>query len=676
MWRRRIALSTALVGVTFAWAVVGTSSAAANSWGLTGSQFQTGDGNLEVEEPASTYGAYDWDNLNNYRGDGDTSTAPDTFTVSMTNDKSTGALDDSFGNGTKEDTAVPTVVDGSIPPNKSDLREFGSWTERNSEGEFLHLFWSRVQDPSGTTNMDFELNAKSCPPLVQAPAVQPSRADCSTNGVTPVRSQGDLLITYDLSRGGTEAAIDLREWDGSLWQDDELTPGSALGSINTTAITSATALTGKTYSLRTFGEASVNLAELLDPTVCRSFGSAYLKSRSSDSFTSAVKDFIAPVGIDVSNCGSIKIEKRDDSRPPVAVAGATFAVYTNPASPATSQPVVQGETTLTTGVNAATTTVTMQVADPTRIPSYTALIRIDSEWMRITNRNDAAKTLTVERAANSRPTTPTTAAEHAANAKVEAVASCATSGSFDPTTGSGKVATCTLPNLLYGSYLVWETRAPTGYQVATGSQQATLGRTAPLAFVSFTNNRAPATISITKTDDSGNPLGGRVFVLYEDKDTSSTVTTGDILTPYSCTTTTSVTATTADPIGTCRITGILTSGAHVVREDPVPAGFGAAADWAVTIAAGGSYTPPTFVNPRHYTVIVLVCQEGDGTLYEGNVTLGSSTVKTPTVLPSAGPTVAQVCSSTGLAGITGKSVYPDKVKGTYAPSIVIPSPSA
>jgi hypothetical protein len=33
-----------------------------------------------------------------------------------------------------------------------------------------------------------------------------------------------------------------------------------------------------------------------------SFGRAYLKSRSSDSFTAAIKDFIAPIPINLSNC--------------------------------------------------------------------------------------------------------------------------------------------------------------------------------------------------------------------------------------------------------------------------------------------------------------------------------------------------------------------------------------
>ena len=53
-------------------------------------------------------------------------------------------------------------------------------TETGAGAKFLQLFWARVQNPSGTTNMDFELNQKSCDP-----AATPT--NCATNGknVTP-----------------------------------------------------------------------------------------------------------------------------------------------------------------------------------------------------------------------------------------------------------------------------------------------------------------------------------------------------------------------------------------------------------------------------------------------------------------------------------------------------------
>src|SRR5215204_4763287 len=113
-------------------------------------------------------------------------------------DKPTGANDDSFGNGTKEDTPVPSVVDGSIPPNKSDLLKFGAYLETNPAGtRFLNIFWHRVQEPSGTTNMDFEFNQSTV---------------TSSNGVTPVRTAGDVLIQYDLAQGGTNPQLFLSRW--------------------------------------------------------------------------------------------------------------------------------------------------------------------------------------------------------------------------------------------------------------------------------------------------------------------------------------------------------------------------------------------------------------------------------------------------------------------------------
>jgi hypothetical protein len=291
-----------LVVVT-ALALTALSVLPATAANLTGSSFETDDGNTVV----NTAGNLDWDNV----------------AAVVKNDAPSGQNDNSFGNGTKEDTAVPSVVSGSIPPNKSDLKEFGSYIEDAANGkQYLHLFWTRVQDPTGTTNMDFEFNEKIC--------TVDNTSGCSANGVTPVRTAGDLLITYDLSRGGTQATISLRTWDGSKWGPaSSLDPTKATGSINTQTINTNINNVAGSYSARTFGEASINLTDtIFDPSSCKSFGGAYLKSRSSDSFTSALKDFIAPIGIDLTNCGRVVVHKVDDSSN--ALDGAAFSI-----SPAT-----------------------------------------------------------------------------------------------------------------------------------------------------------------------------------------------------------------------------------------------------------------------------------------------------------------------------------------------------
>lgn len=221
--------------------------------------------------------------------------------------------DDSFTGGSKEDTEVPSISTGSIPPNKSDLKSFGVYLETNESGRFLNLYWSRVQNPSGTTNMDFELNQSTV---------------ISANGVTPVRTSGDILIQYDLAQGGTNPELWVSYWldadDTGTCEASNSKPcwgqrtnfsdvGDATGSINSTAILAGDSGGIGAQDPFTFGEAQVDFDALAGGTErCISSGSAYLKSRSSDSFTAAMKDFIAPTPINISNCGKVIIRKVTD----------------------------------------------------------------------------------------------------------------------------------------------------------------------------------------------------------------------------------------------------------------------------------------------------------------------------------------------------------------------------
>ena len=274
---------------------------------LNGSNFEIDvDANLTVQHASPSK---DWGNIDQIRA----------------TDTESGSGDESFGQGTKEDTAAPTVVDGSIPPNKSDLKFFGVYQEGDTTTGFLNLYWSRVQDPQGTTNMDFEFNKRQC-----TTGLTPVDPDCSANGITPIRSADDLLITYDLSKGGTVPNLSIREWTGSAWGTslDLSASLKASGSINTSTILATDADGLGTHSPRTFGEAQIALSAIFGSD-CTSFGSAYLKSRASDSFTAALKDFVPPEAVDIRNCGKLNIAKTDDASPAAPLAGAVFTLYTN-----------------------------------------------------------------------------------------------------------------------------------------------------------------------------------------------------------------------------------------------------------------------------------------------------------------------------------------------------------
>nr|WP_274388153.1 prealbumin-like fold domain-containing protein [Salsipaludibacter albus] len=137
---------------------------------------------------------------------------------------------------------------------------------------------------------------------------------------------GDLLVEYKLAKGGTVPELFLYRWqDGTedtpaaceasnsypCWSArvNLTASGSAEGSVNTTQITAGNADGLGQLDAFTFGEASIDASVIFDSGECQSFGSAYLKSRSSDSFTAALKDYIAPQPINLSNCGQVTVVK-------------------------------------------------------------------------------------------------------------------------------------------------------------------------------------------------------------------------------------------------------------------------------------------------------------------------------------------------------------------------------
>ncbi|HXU05645.1 MAG TPA: hypothetical protein VN903_32025 [Polyangia bacterium] len=263
---------------------------------LPGSTFEGSDGNLVV----NTAGNTDWANAPNR-------------VVGL--DQPSGTSDNAFGQGTKEDGPNVTVVDGSIPPNKNDLTRFYAGSEFANNSNFLYLAWERAVN-IGSANLDFEINQN----------VTAGFTGTTTGPVTLNRTAGDLLVTYDFSGSGTPT-LGLLTWvtTGATSQcfSANALPcwgnrvnlsglGEAEGAVNTGSVTDPVPPNApRTLGTGLFGEAAINLtaAGVFPAGTCRAFGSTFLKSRSSSSFTAEVKDFIAPQPVNISNCGTIKIRK-------------------------------------------------------------------------------------------------------------------------------------------------------------------------------------------------------------------------------------------------------------------------------------------------------------------------------------------------------------------------------
>jgi Prealbumin-like fold domain len=308
-----LAIGIAIPSVSFAdnasgcdFAATGTTQSCSPP--LAGSTFAGGDGNLQTSP--TTFGTTDWQNVGPTAG----------F------DLASGQKDNSFGQGTKEDSPNVSVVTGSIPNNKSDLTRFYEASETGTNGDnFLYLSWER-NNVLGSANMDFEINQATQPDLT------------TTGAKTLNRTAGDLLVTFDFTNGGGKPTLGLLFWltaaagntasqcfaSNSLpcWGNQETLNGTnSIGAVNNLDPVNDPLFPGSPNYINPvpalqFGETAIDLtkANVFPAGTCKAFGSAFVKSRSSASFPAEVKDFIAPVPVNISNCGTVTIIKQTDPR--------------------------------------------------------------------------------------------------------------------------------------------------------------------------------------------------------------------------------------------------------------------------------------------------------------------------------------------------------------------------
>jgi hypothetical protein len=528
------------IGLSAALALAGCGSdtskdTGATSAALTGSSFESNDGNLVVDGGT---GAHDWANAPNFK-----------FAV----DKASGSGDDSFGQGSKEDIPNPTLVTGSIPNNKSDLTRFYVGNEIVSGNFFLYLAWERA-NILGSANMDFEFNQSKV---------------LDGNGVTPVRTAGDMLVTFDFTNGGTNPVLGLLRWvtsgptsqceasnalpcwgnritlggnvaDGAVFplvgcSVDADCPASATctgpqnGNLKKTCETRDTTLSPTNNNLPVdgleFGEAAINLtaAGVFVPGQCVNFASAYLKSRSSASFTAELKDFIAPLNVNINNCANVNIHKQDDAAPPNPLAGATFqlfnAVATDPTGTTCGGTAVTGKscTTDTSGncsifdvfngtyCIAETTTPAGYDTAPTQVVTITAGVPSSTLFTFTDPRQPGA--ILVTKTAKRAGVSPDPAL---AGVTFELWNAAGTTqiGTSKTTDANGQVCFDGLKPL-GTTYTVKETAAPTGYNIDTASKTVTVTKTASCtattdaAKLSFTNTpKSRITVSFKSLADT------------------------------------------------------------------------------------------------------------------------------------------------------------------------------
>ena len=504
-------------------------------------------------------------------------------------DESSGQFDNSYVQGAKEDDLCPTVEAGSIPDNKADLTKFYVATGRGTTDTFLYLAWERAST-SGTVTLDFELNKSS--------VIKSVAQGC--NGVNPNRSVGDKLITYDLqgNKDAETVVISVRSWNGTAWgAESVLNSATAEGSISESLL---------------FGEMAINLeaAGIFQRNVCENFALAMVKSRSSNAFDAAMKDFIKPYASPVSNCGQIDIEKVDDAEPASLLEGAEFTLYTDGGNePGVAVTPAQSCTTGSDGTCSIKNIWpgTYWVVETTTPPGYDTADPMEVVVAVGANTPAGVLTFVDER----QPATLIIEKEDDLGAVLAgAEFTLYTDGGTepgDPVAGysctTGNDGKCTIDDILpAGTYWVVETDVPDGYDKAD-PQEVTLGLGQEVT-LTFVDARQPASVTIVKKDDAGAALAGATFGLYSDDEGEI----GDAVEGKACTT---------GSDGTCTIDGILPPGTYWLHETVVPAGYEAAPDQKVTLSLNEDVVLPTFVDNRIPATVNIVKQDGAGAALAG-----------------------------------------------------------
>jgi hypothetical protein len=155
--------------------------------------------------------------------------------------------------------------------------------------------------------------------------------DSTSLSATGGRTVGDFVLSMEYTNGGALATVHYYRWElssGSYrYVEYNLPSGSsgslAFGATNTTSInTPLGAFGNNTYSPYLFVEAAVDVDALLNainPCAQISIKSVFIKTKASDSYNAALKDFISPIPVDFVfgretfdypegpfyNCGSI-----------------------------------------------------------------------------------------------------------------------------------------------------------------------------------------------------------------------------------------------------------------------------------------------------------------------------------------------------------------------------------
>ena len=295
-------------------------------------------GGFEIDGNTVSNGGLDWQSAAVY-----TSSAYTPF-----HDLFNSTSDDMMGQGSKESDQTTWSCVNSKPPGKSDLggpnytattpssdasdpgTAAGEFAPKNGQS-WAGAIWFENTNPGGAGNQQFlysnfqrfAVNGDVHLDIEFNKASTLLSSGCPT---LPVRSQGDLLLTYDTVNGGAQIFVSAFVFNCTT----AVTKGTPCpGMLGAFAADNTNLVNGDTFAgtanilpagsdvgvtAGAYGEAGLNLTRTIGDFTCGEFGQTYMRTRSAGTSDIAngkaeVKDFVQPVPFNPGLCPTSTLTK-------------------------------------------------------------------------------------------------------------------------------------------------------------------------------------------------------------------------------------------------------------------------------------------------------------------------------------------------------------------------------
>ncbi len=192
-------------------------------------------------------------------------------------------------------------------PNKDDMNNALFHFAHDAEGHTWFMGGGDRSDVNGTSYLDFE--------LLQNTLVKNSDGTFTSAGPDGGRTVGDIVVTVKYSNGGTNAHIIVYRWhqqSPGVFGYDSITPPPgttfAASNINGPVSVPFGAFGSTTYQQFAYAECAFDINEIIPGlNDCIGAKTVLIKTKASDAYTAALKDFVEPVQLELGSIPTVLV---------------------------------------------------------------------------------------------------------------------------------------------------------------------------------------------------------------------------------------------------------------------------------------------------------------------------------------------------------------------------------